>query len=268
MGNLFSRSLYCSNGVYDGLRAYDTGTGPQIFKAIEHFRRLHYSAGKLSVKLKYSPEELTEIAYQLLDRNDLGNAYIRPLVSLGTSEVYLLMAAWAWDRFPGNDLLRVMISSYQKQDPGPFPADSKICGRQENSAHATMEAKSKGFDEALLLDSDGYVTEGPGVNFFYEKNEVLYTPPAAGIMPGITRATVLGYARELGYKVEEKLITAEELMEADTAFFTGTAAEIAGIKSIGGHDFSMEWEDTVAYSLFLMYRQRVANNEYRDFTLV
>jgi branched-chain amino acid aminotransferase len=87
-------------------------------------------------------------------------------------------------------------------------------------------------------------------------------------MPGITRATVLGYARELGYKVEEKLIMAEELMEADTAFFTGTAAEIAGIKSIGGHDFSMEWEDTVAYSLFLMYRQRVANNEYRDFTLV
>ncbi len=108
----------------------------------------------------------------------------------------------------------------------------------------------------------------PGANFFYEKDEVLYTPPAGDILPGITRATVISYAREIGYKVVEKQFTAEELVDADAAFFTGTAAEIAGIKSIGGHDFAMDWEDTVAYSLFLMYRERVVNNEYRDFTLV
>jgi len=275
MGNLFSQTLHYGNGVYDGMRAYETGTGPQVFKAREHFERLQYSASKMSIDLEYSSRELTEIAYQLLDKNNLGDAYIRPLVCLAkstaarrTRETYLLMAAWAWDRFSGNDLLRVMISSHQKQDPGLFPADAKICGMYGNSALATMEAKSKGFDDALLLDSEGYVADGPGVNFFYEKNEVLHTPPAGNIMPGITRATVMGYAREMGYRVIEKKITAEELMEADTAFFTGTAAEIAGIKSIGGHDFNMDWEDTVAYSLFLMYRQRVANNEFRDFTLV
>jgi len=275
MGNLFSQTLHYGNGVYDGMRAYETGTGPQVFKAREHFERLQYSASKMSIDLEYSSRELTEIAYQLLDKNNLGDAYIRPLVCLAkstaarrTRETYLLMAAWAWDRFSGNDLLRVMISSHQKQDPGLFPADAKICGMYGNSALATMEAKSKGFDDALLLDSEGYVADGPGVNFFYEKNEVLHTPPVGNIMPGITRATVMGYAREMGYRVIEKKITAEELMEADTAFFTGTAAEIAGIKSIGGHDFNMDWEDTVAYSLFLMYRQRVANNEFRDFTLV
>ena len=104
--------------------------------------------------------------------------------------------------------------------------------------------------------------------FFYEKDEILYTPPPGSIVPGITRSTVMGYAREMGYKVVEKKFTPEDLIEADTAFFTGTSAEIAGIKSIGGHDFTVDWEDTVAYSLFLMYRQRVVNNEYRDFTLV
>ena len=275
MGNLFSQTLHYGNGAFDGLRAYETRTGPQIFKAKEHFERLHHSASKMYIKLDYTAEELTEIAYQLLDKNKLNNAYIRPLIYLGpnmeltkTKDVYLLMAAWEWEPYLGNDLLRVMVSSYQKPSPNAMPVDAKICGNYTNSILATMEAKSKGFDEALLLDSDGYVTEGPGANFFYEKDEVLYTPPEGNIFPGITRSTVISYALEMGYKVKEKNFTAEELVEADTAFFTGTAAEIAGIKSIGGHDFSMDWEDTVAYSLFLMYRQRVGNNEFRDFTLV
>ena len=274
-GNLFSQTLHHGNGVYDGLRAYETGTGPQIFKAMEHFRRLHYSASTMSIELEYTPEELTHIAYQLLQRNNLGNAYIRPLICKGHStpeddrpEVYIIMAAWEWERYLGDDLLRVMISSYQKEAPGSIPADTKVCGNYTNSVLAAMEAKSKGFDDALLLDTDGYVTEGTGVNFFYEKDEILYTPPRGCIVPGITRSTVMSYARELGYKVVEKKFKAEELIEADAAFFTGTSAEIAGIKSIGGHDFAMEGEETVAYSLFLMYRQRVINNEFRDFTLV
>jgi branched-chain amino acid aminotransferase len=275
MGNLFSQTLHYGNGTFDGLRAYETSTGPQIFKATEHFERLHYSASKLYINLEYTVEELTEIAYQLLDRNKLNNAYLRPLIYLGpnmeltkTKDVYLLMAAWEWEPFVGSDLLRVMVSSYQKPSPRAIQVDAKICGQYTNSALATMEAKSKGFDEALLLDSDGYVTEGPGANFFYEKDEILYTPPMGNIFPGITRSTVISFAREMGYRVKEKNFKPEELIEADTAFFTGTAAEIAGIKSIGGHDFTMEWEDTVAYSLFLMYRQRVVNNEFRDFTLV
>jgi branched-chain amino acid aminotransferase len=259
--------------VFEGLRAYETSTGPQIFKAKEHFDRLHYSTSMMSNELDYTSEELIEIAHQLLKTNHLNNAYIRPMVCFGanmaeTKEVYLLMAAWEWGRSLGKDLLKVMVSSYEKPAANSIPVDIKICGHYTNMILATMEAKSKGFDEALLLNSDGYVTEGPGANFFYEKDEILYTPPAGDILPGITRATVISYAREMGYRVVEKKFTAEELIDADTAFFTGTAAEIAGIKSIGGHDFTMDWEDTVAYSLFLMYRQRVVNNEYRDFTLV
>lgn len=275
MGNLFSQTLHYGNGAFDGLRAYETSTGPQIFKAKEHFDRLHYSASKMFIDLDYTSEDLTVIAHQLLKKNHLNNAYIRPLVYLGanmalteTKDVYLLMTAWEWERYLGNDLLKVMVSSYEKPSPNSIPIDAKICGHYTNSILATMEAKSKGFDEALLLNSEGYVTEGPGANFFYEKDEVLYTSPVGNILPGITRATVISYAREMGYKVVERNFTAEELVDADTAFFTGTAAEIAGIKSIGGHDFTMDWEDTVAYSLFLMYRQRVVNNEFGDFTLV
>jgi len=118
------------------------------------------------------------------------------------------------------------------------------------------------------LDAEGNIAEGPGANFFFEKDEVLYTPNLGNILPGITRATVMDYAKEMGYRVIEKVVKPEELMEADAAFFTGTATEIAGIKSIGGHEFKLDWEDTIAYSLFLMYRQRVINNEFRDFTLV
>ena len=275
MGNFYSQTLHYGNGAFDGLRAYETRTGPQIFKPIEHFERLRRSLLKLHINLEYSAEELTEIAYQLLRKNDLTNAYIRPLVYLSsnkatteTNDSYFLMAAWEWEPHIGDDLLRVMISSYQKSPEDRAPENAKLCGQYTNTVMATMEAKSKGFDEALLLDTEGFVTDGPGANFFFEKDEVLYTAPTQSIFPGITRGTVIGFAKEMGYKVVEKKFRAEDLIEADTAFYTGTAAEIAGIRSIGGHDFKIDWEDTVAYSLFLMYRQRVVNNEFRDFTLV
>jgi branched-chain amino acid aminotransferase len=277
MGDLRGPALPSVNGVFDGLRAYGAGTGPQIFKASEHFKRLLYSASKMSIKLEYSCDELTEIAYQLLEKNELHDAYIRAFaiyketgpIRREIKDTYLLITAWEWDRYPGNDLLKVMVSSRPAADDlGSIPIDIKSCWTSVNSVLATLEAKSNGFDEALLLDSEGYITGGPGANFFYEKNEVLYTAPSDCVLPGITRSTVIGYAKEMGYKVVEKKFKAEDLMEADMAFFTGTTSEITGIQSVGGHNFTVDWEDTVGYSLFLMYRQRVVNNEYRDFTLV
>ncbi|GJM27670.1 MAG: branched-chain amino acid aminotransferase [Cyclobacteriaceae bacterium] len=274
IGNLLGHSLPSANGVFDGLRAYGTETGTQIFKTVEHFTRLQRAASKMHIDLEYTCDELTEIAYQLLEKNNLHDAYIRALVYLNSNEstrtskdIYLLITAWEWERHSGSDLLKVMISGNQGASR-PSPVDTKLCGNYVSSVFATMEAKSKGFDEALMVDSEGYVTEGPGANFFYEKDEVLYTPPSDMVFPGITRATVMGYAREMGFKLVEKRFKAEELIEADMAFFTSTTAEITGIRSIGGHDFPMDWEDTVGYSLFLMYRQRVVNNEFRDFTLV
>ena len=161
--------------------------------------------------------------------------------------------------------VRVMISSYQRPNPKAVPVDAKVTGQYTNSILATTEAKSKGFDEALLLDSEGYLAEGPGANFFMEKDGILHTPSLGNILPGITRSTVIEYAREFRYPVEEREITPDEINGADAAFFTGTAAEIAGIKSIGGYEFTAPWEDTMAYSLFHAYRNRVTQNEQEIF---
>ena len=274
--DLFSQTLHYGNGVFEGIRAYDTsGGGPRIFKAMEHYERLSKSASKLHIKLQYSPEELTLLSYELLRRNNLKNAYIRPLIFVGanmsltiTDEVHVLLTAWEWERYLGEKLLRVMVSSYQRPNPKSIPVDAKVTGQYTNSILATTEARAKGFDEALLLDAQGHVAEGPGTNFFYEKNDTLYTPSLGSILPGITRRTIMDYASELGCRVVEKEFEAEELMDADSAFFTGTAAEVIGIKSIGGHSFKKEWNDTMGHSLALMYRNRVVNPEFNDFTLV
>ncbi len=273
--DLFSQTLHYGNGVFEGIRAYDTPAGPQIFKAREHFERLRHSAKRLHIKLKYSPEELTILAYELLQKNNLKNAYIRPLVFMGanmsltlTDEVNILLTAWEWERYLGDNLLKVMVSSYQRPNPKSIPVDAKITGQYTNSILATTEARNKGFDEALLLDANGYVAEGPGANFFFEKEGKLYTPPLGNILPGITRQTIMEFAKDTGSEVVEKYFEPEEITEADTAFFTGTASEIAGIKSIGGHHFEKNWKDTLAYDFFLMYRNRVRYPELNDFTLV
>lgn len=267
MGGSLGYSMPSVNGVFDGLRAYGTNIGPQIFKPKEHFKRLHWACSRMAVGLNYSSEDLTEIAYQLLEKNDLQDAYIRVIAYLNgeAEEPFLLMTAWEWERNLTIDPLKVMV--YQNKASRSAP-DTKSCGNYIESVLATMEARTNGFDDVLWIDSKGFVTEGAGANFFFEKDEVLYTPPSNRVLPGITRATVIGYAREMGHKVVEKKFKAEDLMEADMAFFTSTTAEITGIQSIGGHEFEMDWEDTVGYSLFLMYRQRVVNNEFRDFTLV
>ena len=273
--DLFSQTLHYGNGVFEGIRAYETDGGTLVFKARAHYERLHYSAQKMHIKLPYTVEELVKITYELLERNKFKNAYIRPLVYLGanmsltsTNEVHVLITAWEWGRYLGNKPLEVMVSSYRKSSPKALPVEAKITGHYTNSILATTEAKNKGFDEALLLDHDGFVAEGPGANFFYEKDEVLYTPPKGGIMAGITRNTIIEYAREMGYKVEEALFRPEDVYEADAAFFTGTAVEVARIHSLDGHEMRAKWEDTLAYSLHLVYLQRVRHAEFYEFTLV
>jgi len=272
MGGCLGQSMPMEDGVFEGLRSYGTATGPQIFKARTHFKRLHWAASKITVDLEYSSEELTEIAYQLLEKNHLQDAYIRTVVYRDAvapelrKQAYLLIAAWPCERSLKNELLKVMLVPEEQADSRPV--DAKRCGNYNRSTLATMRARSQGFDEALMVNSEGFVTGAPGANFFFEKDEVLYTPPTDLVLPGITRNVVIGYASELGYQVVERKFKAEDLMKADKAFFTGTTAEITGIESIGGHEFKMDWEESVGYSLFLMYRQRVINNEFRDFTLV
>lgn len=273
--SLYDQTLHYGNGVFEGIRSYQTEDGVRIFKAKEHFERLISSAEKMHIKINLSVEELTDLSYELLEKNKLGDAYLRPLISLGPNmslspveEVNVFICAWEWGKYLGDTLLRVMTSSYQRPNPKSCHVEAKTVGHYINSILATTEAKSKGFDEALLTDANGNVAEGPGANFFYEKDNVLYTCPLGNILPGITRATVLELADELGYKVVEKYFTIDDVKKSDGAFFTGTAAEVAGIQSLDDVKFNLVWEDTMGFELSRAYKVRVARREYKGFELV
>ena len=273
--DLFSQTLHYGYGVFEGLRSYATPDGPHIFKARRHFKRLLQSSKKLRLNVPYTVNQLVDLSYQLLEKNNLSDTYIRPLVYGGqnmalhpSKQVNFMMAAWEWEKYHRNEHLDVEISDYRKPNPLSCHIDAKLVGQYTSAILASAAARAKGYDEALLLDADGHIAQGPGANFFFEKDEVLYTPPPGSILPGITRSIIIDYARELGYKVEETFFTPNDLHYADAAFFTGTAVEVAGIRSIDGKRFKLEWEESIGYSLFLMYRQRVMNKEIQDFTLV
>ncbi len=275
-GDLYSQSMHYGNGIFDGLRAYNTPLGPHIFKAREHFERMEASAKKFQLDLPYSPEELTHFTYELLEQNQLTDAYIRPLIFFGanmrlmmpTEGVNIFIAAWRWGKYLGNDLLDVMLSTYQRPHPKTIEVESKITGHYVNSILATTEAKQHGYDEAVLTDTDGFIAAGSVANIFYEKEGVLYTPPKGNILPGITRATVFELAAELDIEVKEKQTTPEEFAEADGAFFAGTAAEISGIRSFNGKAFHTPWHDTLGHMLFTKYRQRVTQGEYDTYSII
>ena len=265
--DLFSQTLHYGSGVFEGIRAYDSSAGPNVFKPEAHYERLLYSAKKMGIGMTHTVNELVNLTYELLDKNNIADAYIRPLVFLGanmklaeTFDTHLMLAAWEWEPYSGDDPLRVIVSSFERPNPKSVPIDAKISGHYINSILATNEAKRHGYDEALLLDSNGYVAEGPGANFFFVKEGIIYTPALGNILPGITRATIIEYAMELGYPVVEKFFRVDEIVGAEAAFFTGTATEIASISSINDIKFETNWQETIAYELFLMYRQRVNSN--------
>ncbi len=262
--NLYSQTLHYGTGVFEGIRSYKTEIGTSIFKAKEHFERLHFSAEKMHIKLKYSVEELTALSYQLLEKNNLTDAYIRPLVYLGenmallpTEEVHLMLCAWEWGRYLGDTQLKLMTSSFQRPNPKSCFVEAKISGHYTNSILATTEAKQNGFDEALLLDMNEKVAEGPAANFFYEKEGKLFTAPLGNILSGITRQTIFELAKELGFEVVEKFFTPQDVYKADGAFFTGTAAEVAAIGSLDNHSFNLPWEKTIGYQLAAAYQKCV-----------
>ena len=160
--------------------------------------------------------------------------------------------------------LKVMTSSFQRPNPKGFKITAKVSGHYVNSILASQEAKAKGFDEALLTDMNGFVAEGPGANVFYEKDGKLFTPSLGNILPGITRATVLEICRELEFAVEEKIITTEELKNADAAFFCGTAAEVIGWESFDNIPFNKKWEDSLSYVIQQAYKCKVLGTEFKQ----
>lgn len=268
--DLYSQTLHYGFGAFEGIRAYQTMNGTKIFKAFEHFERLKKSCALVGIPFTYETEELIQIAYQLLEKNDLSDAYIRPLVYCGAnmqlthaSEVYLMMGAWHWDKYHGdNKQLKLCISSYQRPNPNALKMEAKVTGHYVNSILATSEAKVRGYDEALMLDMNGHVAETPGANFFLEKNGTLYTPSLGHILPGITRQTVLNICRELDIPVKEKVITVDELETADSAFLCGTAAEIVGVESIDAKPFRKSWQESLGATIQEAYKCQVLEKSF------
>lgn len=263
--SLYVQALHYGNSVFEGIRSYQTQAGDtQIFKAEEHYERLHYSAGRMFIPLPYSVEELTDISYQLLKKNGLSNAYIRPLVFTGPSmslitpaESHVFLCTWQWGKLLGDQLVRLVTSSFQRPNPKSCFVDAKVSGHYVNSILAASEAKAKGYDEALLLDADGHVAEAPGANFFFEKDGVLYTPPRGNILPGITRSTVMQLCRQAGIRVEERLFTVDEVKAGDGAFLVGTAAEVTGVESLDAVRFQRPWSNTFGAAMQRMYQKLV-----------
>jgi branched-chain amino acid aminotransferase len=267
--DLYSQSLHYGFGAFEGIRAYQTHNGVKLFKAFEHFERLKKSCSLVGIPFNYATEELIQIAYQLLEKNDLTDAYIRPLAFCGPNmyltpakDAHLMMCVWKWGKYHGDDLLKLCVSSYQRPNPASIKIEAKISGHYVNGILATGEAKQRGYDEALLLDMNGNVAAAPAANFFMEKSGVLYTPPLGHIFPSITRQVVLNICRELDIKVEEKHINPHELEDADSAFLCGTAVEIAGIESVDANRFSKKWKDSLGAVVQEAYKCQVLDKSF------
>ncbi|MGY3054952.1 branched-chain amino acid aminotransferase [Pedobacter sp. UYEF25] len=262
--SLFGQSLHYGFGAFEGIRSYKTHNGSRIFKAAAHFDRLELSCNLANIPFPWDKKELIDASYQLLKANKLKDAYIRPLVfcdpnmklnqPTGSS---IFICSWHWDAYSGSNLLKMGISEFERPNPKSVPMQAKLSGNYVNSILATTAANKKGFDEALLLDMNGFVAEASGANIFIEKDGKLITPSLGNILPGITRATVLELCGVLDIGCIEKKITVKELKEANSAFLCGTATEIAGIESIDDYNLPQKWTESVGYTIQKAYKNLV-----------
>lgn len=263
--DLYSQSLHYGYSVFEGIRSYKTVNGEtKIFKEVEHYDRLRASAEALNMPYHWTTKELIDATYEVLKRNNLQDAYIRPVVYAPANmkfdvneKSFIVIEAWLMQPFLGEKLLRVGTSSFQRPNPKGFKIHAKVGGHYVNSILASQEAKANGYDEALLLDMNSYVAEAPGANFFYEKDGKLVTPALGNILPGITRATILDLCNELNIPVEEKFFDAEEVKRADAAFFCGTGAEVVGFESLDDYKFPLKWNDSVSRKVQIAYMKLV-----------
>lgn len=266
--NLYTQTMHYGYGVFEGIRAYNTENGVRLYKATEHYERLKKSCQMINIPFEYDVDDLIEQTYKVLEVNNFTDAYVRPLVFCGPnmsltkpSSVSILICAWEWGAYLGDKLLNVTISSFCRPHPKSTKIEAKVCGHYVNSILATTEAKEKGFDEAILLDTDGFLAEGPGSNLFFEKEGKLFTPKTGNILPGITRATVIELCKDLEIELTEGAFLSEDLANADSAFLCGTAAEIIGLQSLEKKNFPKNWNETLGKKLQTAYKNLVLEKE-------
>ena len=244
--HVLSHTLHYGCGVFEGVRAYNTVNGTAVFRLQDHTERLFNSAKILRMKIPFTQEQVNDAHTAVVRDNQLASCYLRPLSWIGDkklgispkgNDIHLMVAAWAWGAYLGEEGMkrgiRVKTSTYTRHHVNITMTQAKAVSNYTNSILANTEATEDGYDEALLLDSSGFVSEGSGENVFVIKNGVVYTPDlSAGALKGITRDTVFNICKDLGLQVVEKRITRDEVYIADEAFFTGTAAEVTPIREL------------------------------------
>ncbi|MBN2605957.1 MAG: branched-chain amino acid transaminase [Thiotrichales bacterium] len=243
--HVLTHTLHYGMGVFEGVRAYEAEQGTSIFRLEAHTDRLFNSAKIMNMPMPFSKEEINEAHRAAVRENNLKSAYIRPMVFYGSEgmglradnlKTHIIVAAWEWGAYMGEENLqrgiKIATSSFTRHHVNVTMTKAKSNGAYMNSMLALQEAISHGCDEALLLDTEGYVSEGSGENFFMVKDGVLYTPELTAALDGITRKTIIQMAKEEGFEVREKRITRDEVYIADEAFFTGTAAEVTPIREL------------------------------------
>jgi branched-chain amino acid aminotransferase len=242
--HVLTHALHYGSGVFEGIRAYKTADGPAVFRLTDHMERLKRSAKIYYMDMPYSTEELVAATKELIKVNELDGCYIRPIVYRGYGEMGLSplnapidvsIACWPWGAYLGEEGIkhgiRAKVSSYRRIDINVLPPAAKACGNYINSILAKVEIVHAGYEEGVLLNTQGFVTDGPGENIFVVRNGVLYTPPTSdGALEGITRDSIITIANDLGYAVVEDHLVRSDLYLADEAFFTGTAAEVVPIR--------------------------------------
>lgn len=245
--HVLTHSLHYGLAVFEGIRCYSTEKGPAVFRLKDHVERLFKSAHIFTIKIPFTEEEITEAIKETIRVNKIDSCYIRPIVFIGygamglypkNNPVHVAIAVWSWGAYLGEEGLqkgiRVKTSSFIRNHVNSNMSRGKVAGYYVNSQLAKIEAISCGYDEAVLLDTEGYVSEGSGENIFIVRKGALKTTPLTSILEGITRDTVITVAKDLGIEVKEERFTRDELYISDEAFFTGTAAEITPIREVDG----------------------------------
>ena len=245
--HLLSNTLHYGMGVFEGVRAYETNNGGAIFRLTEHTERLFSAASKINITIPYSSDELCQAQIDTMSMNKLSEGYIRPIVFLGSESmglrsqdslsVNVAIACWEWPSYMDPEAkkngISVIKSPFQQYD-NPLYSNNKIIGTYVNSIMAVNDAISKGAEEAILMDKNGYISEGSGENLFIVKNDELITPTTDYCLNGITRQSVISIAKKLHYSVKERNLSFDDLLESDEAFYSGTAVEITPITIVDG----------------------------------
>lgn len=246
--HVLSHALHYGTGVFEGIRCYETSRGPAVFRLRDHLTRMQKAGKTVLMEIPYSVDELTTAVHKLIRANGLRSCYIRPIAYRGFGEMGLnpdanpidvSIAVWPWGTYLGEEALkngiRMTVSSWRRHDPNIIPPQAKITGGYVNSALAKLEAVRSGYDEALMLNHAGYVSEGTGENVFIVVDGDLITPPlAAGPLPGVTRNSIIKIAADLGTPASERMLTRADLYAAEEMFCVGTAAEVTPVSEIDG----------------------------------